>query len=143
MNTEESGRLQCQKREFSLPEDVRYLNCAYMSPLPRVAEEAGVRGMRREGTPTGIDSSDFFNPGDQIRRRFARLVDADDPNRVALIPSVSYGVAVAARNLAVEKGHGHWYQEEHFSLGLLLLEMPEDLFVVGLPLFLKIGLLLI
>ena len=100
MNTEELGRLQCQKREFSLPDDVRYLNCAYMSPLPRVAEEAGIGGIRREGMPTSIDSSDFFDPSDEIRRRFARLVGADDPHRVAIMPSVSYGVAAAARNRA-------------------------------------------
>ncbi len=114
MNTEELGRLQCQKREFSLPDDVRYLNCAYMSPLPRVAQEAGIGGIRREGMPTSIDSSDFFDPSDEIRRRFARLVGADDPHRVAIMPSVSYGVAAAARNLALEKGQNIVLLHEQF-----------------------------
>ena len=98
------SRLLCQRDEFGLPDDVRYLNCAYMSPLPRVAEEAGIRGMRREGVPVSIHASDFFTQTDEIRRRFARLLEAADPSRIAVIPSVSYGVAVAARNLAVERG---------------------------------------
>ncbi|SVD41285.1 uncharacterized protein METZ01_LOCUS394139, partial [marine metagenome] len=31
-----SDELSCQKEAFNVPEDVHYLNCAYMSPLPRV-----------------------------------------------------------------------------------------------------------
>ena len=106
--------LQCQRDEFGLPDDVRYLNCAYMSPLPRAAEEAGIGGMRRERLPMSIDSPDFFDQSDEIRRRFARLIGADDPNRVAIIPSVSYGVAVAARNLVVESGQNIVLLHEQF-----------------------------
>jgi selenocysteine lyase/cysteine desulfurase len=108
------GRLQCRRAEFGLPDDVRYLNCAFMSPLPRVAEEAGIRGMRRERMPMGIDSSDFFTQSDEIRWRFARLVGAADPNRIAIIPSVSYGAAVAAGNLVVEKGQNIVLLHEQF-----------------------------
>ena len=85
-----------------------------MSPLPRVAEEAGVQGIRREGMPTSIDSPDFFDPSDQIRRRFARLVGAADRSRIAIIPSVSYGVAIAARNLALAKGQNIVLLHEQF-----------------------------
>ncbi len=106
--------LRCQRDEFSLPDDVRFLNCAFMSPLPRVSEEAGIRGMRRERMPMSIHSSDFFTQSDEIRWRFARLVNAADPSRVAIIPSASYGVAVAARNLAVEKGQNIVLLHEQF-----------------------------
>ena len=85
-----------------------------MSPLPRVAEEAGIQGMRRERMPMGIDSSDFFAQSDEIRWRFARLVGAADPNRIAIIPSVSYGVAVVARNLVVERGQNIVLLHEQF-----------------------------
>jgi len=85
-----------------------------MSPLPKVAEEAGVREIHRGRIPTSIESSDFFVPSEEIRRRFARLVGASDPNRVALIPSVSYGVATAARNLALEKGQNVVLLHEQF-----------------------------
>ena len=64
--------------------------------------------------PMGINSSDFFTQSDEIRRRFARLVGAADPNRIALIPSVSYGVAVAARNLVVENGQNIVLLHEQF-----------------------------
>ncbi len=63
-----------------------------------------MRGMRRERVPLSIHASDFFTQSDDIRRRFARLLETADPSRIAVIPSVSYGVAVAARNLAVERG---------------------------------------
>ena len=56
--------LQCQRDEFGLPDGVRYLNCAYLSSLPRVAEEAGIQGMLRERVSTGIRSSDFFTQAD-------------------------------------------------------------------------------
>ena len=108
------GPLQCQRGEFGLPDDVRYLNCAFMSPLPRVAEQAGIRGMRREGLPMGLYASDFFSQSNEIRWRFARLVGAADPSRIAVIPSVSYGVAIAARNLAVEKGQNIVLLHEQF-----------------------------
>ncbi len=106
--------LKCQRDAFGLPNDVRYLNCAYMSPLPRVAEEAGIRGMRMERMPMRIDSSDFFAQSDEIRGLFARLVGAADPKRVAIVPSVSYGVAVAARNLVVERGQNIVLLHEQF-----------------------------
>ena len=101
---DELHTLSCRRDDFNLPVDVRYLNCAYLSPLPRVSEEAGIRGMGRERVPTEIHASDFFTGCDEIRWRFARLVGVEDPSRIALIPSASYGVAVAARNLAVEHG---------------------------------------
>jgi selenocysteine lyase/cysteine desulfurase len=41
-------------------------------------------------------------------------VGADDPNRIAIVPSVSYGVAIAARNLAVEKGQNIVLLHEQF-----------------------------
>jgi len=110
-----SGRtLVCQREVFGLPDDLHYLNCAYLSPLPRVSEEAGIRGMGRERVPTNIEASDFFTGCDEIRWRFARLVDAEDPSRIAVIPSASYGVATAARNLAVERGQNIVLLHEQF-----------------------------
>ena len=111
---DEVHTLSCRRDDFNLPVDVRYLNCAYLSPLPRVSEEAGIRGMGRERVPTEIHPSDFFTGCDEIRWRFARLVGVEDPSRTALIPSASYGVAVAARNLAVEHGQNIVLLHEQF-----------------------------
>ena len=89
---------------FRIPLDVHYLNCAYMAPLPRVVEEAITEGLRRKRLPTDLHPSDFFSESDEVRALFARLIGAADPTRVALHPSVSYGVATAARNLPLAPG---------------------------------------
>jgi selenocysteine lyase/cysteine desulfurase len=84
---------------FHLPQGVRYLNCAYMSPLLREVEEAGLEGLRRKRRPFEIGPEDFFADSDRLRQAFASLVGAPDPARVAIVPSVSYGITTAARNL--------------------------------------------
>lgn len=90
--------LTCQRHHFSLPDDFHYLNCAYMGPLPKVAERAGIEGLRAKRFPQAIDPEDFFRPADELRARFARLINAPEPNRVATVPSVSYAVSTIARN---------------------------------------------
>lgn len=109
-----SDRLDCQREAFGLPRDLHYLNCAYMGPLPRVTEDAGIEGIRRKRVPTGIHPNDFFETSDRLRRLFSDLVNAGDPTRVAVLPGVSYGVAVAARNLPVEAGQNVVLTHEQF-----------------------------
>ena len=96
--------MQAKKQLFSLPPEAHYLNCAYMSPLPKPVEEAGIAGMRRKRAPGGIEPSDFFEDCDEIRRLFARLIGAADPTRIAILPAASYGLAVVARNTPVRAG---------------------------------------
>ena len=95
--------LACQKNRFALDEDAHFLNCAYLGPLPLSVAEAGMEGIRQKLSPTPFPSAAFFTDCDRARERFGRLVNAD-PERIALIPSASYGVAVAARNLPLERG---------------------------------------
>jgi selenocysteine lyase/cysteine desulfurase len=89
---------------FRVPDDVHYLNCAYMAPLPRAVEDAVVAGLRRKRLPIALVADDFFSESDRVRGLFARLVGEADAARVAIQPSVSYGVATAARNLPLERG---------------------------------------
>lgn len=103
----------CQADAFSLPRDLHYLNCAYIAPLPRATEEAIEAGLRRKRVPIGIGPEDFFSDAEEVRRRFARLVNGS-PERVAVMPSASYGVAVAARNLPVERGQRIVLTHEQF-----------------------------
>lgn len=114
MDSGTDAALECRADEFSLPDDLHYLNCAYMSPLARAVERAGLEGFRRLRDPTRIAPSDFFTESDELRRAFAELVHADDPDRVAIVPSVSYGVALAARNLEVEAGQNLVLAEDQF-----------------------------
>lgn len=106
--------LRCQREAFSLPPDLHYLNCAYMSPLPRAVEEAGVEGISRKRNPSALGQGDFFEESQELRRLFARLINAPEPNSVAIIPSVSYGIGVAAKNAPLTQGQNIVLLEEQF-----------------------------
>ncbi len=102
MNTPEA--LSRQTHGFHIPAGVHYLNCAFMSPLLREVEEAGIEGMRRKRTPFETTPRDFFEDSDRLRDAFASLIGAPDPERVAIVPSVSYGITTVARNLNPPRG---------------------------------------
>jgi len=108
------GALECRREQFSLPDDVHYLNCAFMGPLPRVSEAAGVEGLSRKRVPTGIGAGDFFTESDELRQLFAGLIGAPSPDRVAIQPGVSYGISAAARNLPVSRGQNILVTDEQF-----------------------------
>ena len=82
--------LDCQRALFSLPDGQHYLNCAYMSPLLKTAEAAGIDGLKRKAVPAGITAEDFFEPAEDLRHAFARLIHTS-PERIAL-PEVRYFV---------------------------------------------------
>ena len=96
--------LTCKYSKFSLPRNETYLNCAYMAPLLKSAEKAGLRGVRLKRNPASIHPEDFFTIARQLRQEFARLINADSPDRIAIIPSASYGLAAVTKNLKVTKG---------------------------------------
>ena len=102
------------KSRFSLPDGLHYLNCAYMAPLSRRVAAAGHAAVERLGAPSRVRTSDFFEPCDQVRARFARLVNVPDPQRIALIPSVSYAMATVARNVDVAAGGNLVFVEGQF-----------------------------
>ena len=106
--------LTCRRADFTLPADLHYLNCAYMGPLPAVVQEAGVQGVRRKGDPSRIVARDFFEESDRARTLFARLIGAPDPQRIALIPAASYGIATAARNTPIRRGQNVVITGEQF-----------------------------
>ena len=97
-------KLACQKAAFTLPDGFHYLNCAYMSPLPRRVQEAGIAGIRRKGMPAEITADDFFDDVDEARRLFARLVNVSDAERIAIVPSASYALSTVARNTPLRPG---------------------------------------
>ena len=103
----------CQRHLFDIPDDVAYLNCAYMSPLMKPALEAGIAGLARKAHPWEITPDKFFTGSDEFRATAAQFVDcsADD---IAIVPSASYGIATAARNLPVKKGQSILVLEEQF-----------------------------
>ena len=103
----------CQRDLFDIPDDVVWLNCAQMSPLMRSAAEAGEAGIRRKAQPWTIAPADFFPGPQEARTLFARIVNAA-PDEIAIVPSVSYGMAVAARNLTAPMGARILLLDEQF-----------------------------
>ncbi len=95
--------LLCQKHLFSLPEDAHYLNCAYMSPVSKAVEEAGIAGIRGKRSPAGIGARDFFETAKSVKQLFAGLINAP-ANAISIIASASYGMATVAKNLPVTAG---------------------------------------
>ncbi len=92
--------LDCQKALFSLQEGQHYLNCAYQGPFPKTAEAAGQEQiLLKAQAPFNIGKSNFFDPIEQLREKFAKLINCSEPDRIASIPSASYGIAQAANNI--------------------------------------------
>ncbi len=98
---------------FEIPDGVCYLNCAYMSPQLRSVREVGERALARKSQPWEIMPQDFFEDSEVARELFAELVGGE-ADGVALIPSVSYGIAVAAANVPVERGQSIVVLAEQF-----------------------------
>src|SRR5215218_3306263 len=105
--------LRSQRDLFEIPEDIAYLNCAYMSPQLRPAREAGERAVSRKSRPWEITPDQFFEDAEEIRALFARLVGGDAEG-VAIVPSVSYGISVAAANVPVREGEKILILEDQF-----------------------------
>ena len=130
--------LTCQRQAFQLPRDAHYFNCAYMGPLPRASERAGVEALTRKRVPTSIVAPDDFWDADGLRALFSQLVNAGDPGRIAIQPGVSYAVATAARNLPVEARQNIVLTHEQFpgnvySWHRLVSESGAELRVVTPP----------
>jgi len=95
--------ISCQRHLFDIPEDIAYLNCAYMSPLMKEVVTTGQEATQRKARPWEIKAEDFFPDVDEGRRLFATIIGANTDD-IAIIPSVSYGAAAAARNLPLRAG---------------------------------------
>jgi selenocysteine lyase/cysteine desulfurase len=92
--------LPSQRGLFDIPRDICYLNAASWSPLPLAVQEAGRVGVARKGQPWLIDPELPAAKYERARGAAARLIKADAED-VALVSSVSYGVAAAAKALTV------------------------------------------
>src|SRR3954468_8764553 len=92
-----------QKHLFDIPADITFLNCSYMGPLPKHVMQAGIDALKKRSNPWQIKIGDWFEPGETLRKLFAQIINADKEN-IALIPSVSYGMAIAAKNITLTKG---------------------------------------
>ncbi|MCG8329109.1 MAG: aminotransferase class V-fold PLP-dependent enzyme [Chitinophagales bacterium] len=103
-----------QRSLFSLPREVAYFNGAYMSPQLKKVEEAGIAGLKQKNRPFELAISDFFEPVQKLKSTYAKLINAPDPASIAIIPSVSYGIAQVANNVEAAPGDNIVLLEEQF-----------------------------
>lgn len=75
-----------------------------MSPSTKAVEAAGIAGVKQKTNPAALGVADFFEPPQKLQASYAKLIGASDPDRIALIPSASYGLANAAANLHPNPG---------------------------------------
>ncbi len=113
----------CLKEKFSLPSDVVYLNCATMSPLSIMVEEQGIKGLLRKSRPFQITQDDFFAEAEIVKARFAEIINCPEPDRIAIMPSVSYGMATVVKNLIRKRS-----LSEPQKVLLVSEEFPSDVY---------------
>jgi selenocysteine lyase/cysteine desulfurase len=101
--TETIQMLPSQRALFEIPRQICYMNAASYSPLPIRTLEAGRAAVLRKGTPWMLEASFANQQHERARLAAARLIHAE-PSDIALIPSISYGVATAAKVLPIARG---------------------------------------
>jgi selenocysteine lyase/cysteine desulfurase len=95
--------LSSQRALFDIPRHICYLNAASYSPLPLRTLEAGRAAAGRKATPWTLEAGFANAQHERARTAAARLIHAE-PSDIALIPSISYGVATAAKLLTPGRG---------------------------------------
>lgn len=95
--------LKSKKTLFDIPDGITFLNCANMSPLLKSVRTAGIDALNKRNHPWNIKIDDWFNPAEELRGLFAKIIHGSKEN-IALVPSVSYGIATAARNIQLNAG---------------------------------------
>jgi len=85
-----------------------------MSPQMKKLEKIGIQTIKRQGQPYSYSINDFFEPVHQLKTAFSNLIEADDPERIAIIPSASYGLSNVASNLRLKEGEQIIVVDEQF-----------------------------
>eukprot|EP00937_MAST-01D_sp_MAST-1D-sp2_P001708 g1708.t1 len=107
--------LQYVAQLFDIGDGTVYLSCASRSPLLRTACDAATEALRNKMRPWTIPSGDLAG---EARGLFAKLVHADASD-IALTPSTSYAISVAASNVSLHAGQHVVVLEDQMSSNVL------------------------
>jgi selenocysteine lyase/cysteine desulfurase len=126
-----------QRHLFDIPDDVTYLNAAYFTPQLRARRAAGIAALDASDAPWTIGADEFFAPVERLRGFFAELIGGDAEG-VAIVPSVSYGLGIAAANIEVGTGRTVVVLEDQFPSAIYawrsaLRRRGGEIRTVGLP----------
>ena len=127
-----------QKEKYSLPQDITYLNTAYSAPLSKEAEQIGIDALKKKSTPYVVTGDLFFKPVEVLKQRFATLIGASNHQSIAIIPSVSYGIATVANNVCLKEGDevivvGEQFPSNYYSWKRLTDRFNARLITVSAP----------
>jgi selenocysteine lyase/cysteine desulfurase len=107
------------KSSFDIPDGITYLNGANMSPQLKHVTDQGIVAVNQKKHPWKILAADWFTGSEQLRTLAAQIFRTSADN-IALVPSVSYGLAVAAKNINIDPGK---------SILLLDKEFPSNYYI--------------
>lgn len=128
-----------QKHLFDIPDDVAYLNNAYMSPLMHSVVAAMQTGIASKVQPWTYTSDQFFILPEEARTLAGQIFGSSAEN-IAIVPSASYGIQTAANILPISAGQNILVLTDQFpsniypwqvraaevGAAVTLLPIPED-----------------
>lgn len=85
-----------------------------MAPVLKKVEKAGIEGIKAKRQPNKVSGEDFFKDADTLRILYSDLINNPEPNRIVMIPSVSYGIGNVVNNLPIKKGENIVLTEGQF-----------------------------
>ena len=89
--------------DFVVPPDVAFLNAANIGPRLASVRAAETFALNRWSAPWLLTADDWFADTERLRVLVAPLFSAT-PDDIAIIPSVSYAMAVAMNNVPIARG---------------------------------------
>src|SRR5918992_78956 len=95
-----------QRELFDMPGHITYMNTANLAPRLRAVTEAGLAAVSRGTQPWTFTQNNWFTDAHRLRGLAARIINAQQDD-VAIVPSVSYGIATAAANLPFTAGQSN------------------------------------
>lgn len=98
-----TGSAMSEREAFDISVDVAYMNCANMAPRLKSVSAAGRGALDAMAAPWSVVAEDWFAGTATLKALFAALIGAR-ADSAALVPSVSYGIATAARNIPLCDG---------------------------------------
>lgn len=130
--------LSCKQSKFSLPTNITYLNGSYLSPLLKSVEKIGIKSLRMKKNPTLLTPEHFFTDSELLRKAFGTMVNVKDPKSIAIIPSVSYGIASVAKNIMLSAGDNivvaaEQFPSNYYSWSKIAAEQKAEISAVGPP----------
>jgi selenocysteine lyase/cysteine desulfurase len=115
--TSSSASAGSEREGFAVPADIAYFNTANLAPLLHRVRAAGETALERRAAPWTITADDWFSEVEILRSLVGELFGGDGEG-VALVPSTSYGFAVAARNLPLPAGAAILVIDQEYPSGV-------------------------